>query len=129
MKIRRSVFVGDFVFCPSCSGFSNLLAGVKKITGVIGGDMKTLKIDEDILFVPLWDEHVRKASGADIDLLSIQANGIENYHFAVNAVIIELTAAPLPRKKIPIHIEENTRLPNDVIRMLEDFGNIQDRGY
>lgn len=119
-QLRRWISSIALVFCPSCYDYMELLTGIKKVAGVIGGEAEGLQRNGDTLWVPLWNERERKARYADIDLLIIRA-GVGNYHFALNAVIIELTAGTKNGTgTIPASMDGTFRLSKVEMNMLRD---------
>lgn len=113
----------SLVFCPECHGTKNLLTGIKTVVGVVGGTKKSLARTGDIAEVPLWNEKRKKACFADIDFLYIRKIGVGSYHFAINAIILELSDESKPRgrrKNIPVGIEAGTDLAAGTVGMLKD---------
>ncbi len=125
LKIHQSLALvnRDIILCPSCCNTKNLLPEIKRITGMIGGNVVEMTIEKDEVKIPLWNERSKKAWYADIDRLYISAGGVENYHRAVNAVILEFTSGPWsgkPLNSIPVQLEGSLNLSRDVINMLRD---------
>ena len=112
------------VFCPECHVTNNLLIGVKTVIGVIGGELKMLTKTDIVVEVPLWNEKTRKARFADIDFLHIRKGGVEEYHLAINAVILELSADKSRPgdwlKNVPVDIGAGTNLAAGTVGMLRD---------
>lgn len=112
-------------FCPKCGDTRRFLTGVKKIVGLIGGNITVLSRDGDTLFVPLWIEKEKKSRYADIGAIEIREGGIGNYHLAINAVILDYSKVfSQAGRRTPVRIVGNPPLRTAVMRMIEDNFNL-----
>jgi len=128
---RKRYVVGVFrrlplIVCRHCQRYDKLYAGVKSITGEIGGDLEAFTLMElpPGARVPLWDEATKQSSNADIDLLVICAGGVVDYEWAIAAVVNTLkgdTSRPSDWcKKIPVTVDVNVKLKPGSVDLLRD---------
>lgn len=121
---RRTKKRASIIFCEKCFSAVSFVPGIEKIVGVIGGGLGGIEKNGGTMSVPLWNERERTARWADIDALRICAGNVENYDFAINAVILELGAdtsiSPKKLGKIPVILEGNPPLSKMAENMLRD---------
>ena len=117
---RAALLTQSVAACPVCGVSKHLLKGITEVIGVIGGDSGELVRENHKVTVPVWIEEKRKARNADIDALVIRENGVENYHLAINALILELAenATQQPGPRIPVFIEGNPTLSKFELNLL-----------
>lgn len=118
-----------YIACRCCNGSINLLRNVKKVIGLIVGDVKDYKQDGEKVYVNLWSETEKKARNADIDILEIRESDGISYDWAVNAVLNMLkNDVSRPRgyvKGIPVIIKGNPPLSENSVSILKnEFGGI-----
>ena len=120
----------DYFVCKTCEKNDSRLMNVRKVIGLIGGDVGNHRHDGEIFYVSLWNEAEKKATNADIDVLEIhESNGI-SYDYAVNAVLNVLkNDVSRPRKYvkgIPVIIRGNPTLSENSKMILQhEFGGIR----
>lgn len=119
-----------YVACRGCGSSLDLIKGIKKVIGLIGGDVDDSRVDGERVYVNLWAEAQKAARNADIDLLEIRNSSNITYDYAINAVWVALTNdASRPRKyvkRIPVILKDNPPLSENSRRILErEFGGIK----
>lgn len=116
------------VFCPKCYSVRHLLIDIKSVVGVIGSKNVKLGRENDYK-VSIWNENGKNANFVDIDILLISEGEIENYEFAINSVILELSGSKLKSrnwmKKITVRIEGNPNLSKAAQYLLKDNFNYE----
>ena len=133
--VRKEVKVLDYgiyilVFCRHCKGSGFLIKGVRRIIGVIGGDMDGYRVDGGRVYVSLWDEEKQEARNADIDILEIR-NARPSIHYAHAIASVYTTLyndISRPRdyvKGVSVVIRADVPLPDDALDLLtRHFGTI-----
>jgi len=134
-KTRFGLFKKYFyVVCRGCGTAEALITGIKKVVGIIGGNINNYSIDGDTAYVKLWFEKEKKARNADIDMLVVaESEDMRNEHQydkAIDAVYnVLVNDRTRPRnyvRKIPVIIEGNPPLSIRAKRVLEnEFGGIR----
>ena len=126
----------SYVVCRGCGTAEALERGIKKVIGLIGGNVDDYSIEGDTAYVNLWFEKEKKARNADIDMLLIaESEDMQNeneYDKAINTVYnVLVNDRTRPRdyvRKIPVLIEGNPPLSIRAKRVLEnEFGGIKIR--
>jgi hypothetical protein len=119
-----------YVCCRGCGCSEYLEIGVKVVVGVIGQD--EYRRENERVYVPLWDQKIKKVRNADIDELLILNNRTdnENYEKVIEKVILTLINDFSREngwlKRVPVIIEENVNLSELVFSLLEnEFGEIK----
>ncbi len=126
--LRFKAFV--FVACRSCGTSIHLLQNIRKVVGIVGGDIEDYYTEKDCIYINLWSESQKKARNADIDILEIrEAQGI-SYEYAINAVLVTLkNDVSRPKeyvKNIPVVIYGNPPVPKGARLMIaHEFGEIR----
>jgi len=103
---------------PCCGTAEALITGIKKVVGIIGGNINNYSIDGDTAYVRLWFEKEKKAKNADIDMLLVaESEDLKNeneYDKAIDAVYnVLVNDRTRPKKyvrRIPVIIEGNPPL-------------------
>ena len=136
-KVRVKFFKKwSYVVCRGCGTAEALIIGIKKVVGIIGGNISDYSIDGDTAYVRLWFEKEKSARNADIDMLLIaESEDLKNEHQydrAIDAVYnVLVNDRTRPRdyvRKIPVLIEGNPPLSIRAKRVLEnEFGGIKIR--
>ncbi len=120
MTVRCGMSNKSLAYWPSCHSFKSFLTKVKHVYGVIGGAAKLEKKGTSV-YAPVWDEQNKTARFADINSLIVRPDEVANCQFAVNAVILELTAKNSDWiKKIPVSMEGNLIPSKALTSMIED---------
>jgi|GEM_PF-3411545 len=123
----------SYVVCRGCGTAEALIIGIKKVVGIIGGNINNYSIDGDTAYVRLWFEKEKSARNADIDMLLItESEDIKDeneYDKAIDAVYnLLVNDHTRPRKyikKIPVLIQGNLPLSIRAKRVLEnEFGGV-----
>ena len=136
---KRKVKLGFFkrlsyVVCRGCGTAEALIIGIKKVVGIIGGNINNYSIEGDTAYVNLWFEKEKKARNADIDMLVVAESedmkDEHQYDRAIDAVYnVLVNDRTRPRdyvRKIPVLIEGNPPLSIRAKRVLEnEFGGIR----
>ena len=126
----------SYVVCRGCGTAEALERGIKKVIGLIGGNVNDYSIEGDTAYVNLWFEKEKKARNADIDMLVVAESkdmrDEHQYDRAIDAVYnVLVNDRTRPRdyvKKIPVLIEGNPPLSIRAKRVLEnEFGGIKIR--
>ena len=120
----------DYFICKTCEKKDRRLVNVRKVIGLIGGDVIDYRQEGDKVYVNLWFEQEKKAQNADIDVLEIKESDGISYDYAVNAVLNVLkNDVSRPRKyvkKIPIIIKGKPPLSENSIMILKhEFGGVK----
>lgn len=119
--------------CSTCRSSMNLMTGIDIVIGIIGGDTPEFDHENGVVKISLWNEREKKARRADVELLEIRADGVENYHLAINSVIIELTAdagkSKNLLKNIPVFLKETPAISRETMNMLRDMFNVVDEEH
>lgn len=117
---RPTLVMPDVTACPKCGVSKNLLMGITEVAGVIGGELLEMERKKDKIEVPVWIEEEKRARFADINVLVIRENGVENYHLAINALLLELNknTPQQPGEKIPVSVEGKPPLSNFELNLL-----------
>jgi len=133
-KVRVKFFKKwSYVVCRGCGTAEALIIGIKKVVGIIGGNINDYSIDGDTAYVRLWFEKEKSARNADIDMLLIaESEDIKDkneYDKAIDAVYnLLVNDHTRPRKyikKIPVLIQGNLPLSIRAKRVLENkFGGV-----
>jgi len=125
LKKRSPTFVYyQGVPCRGDDGCTTkLLAGIKKVTGMIAGPEVEDYREGDQYFINLWYEGLKKARNADIDQLEIRESKlIKNYDLAISSVTKELIDdLSRPREfftKIPLIIQGTPSISEGVRKKL-----------
>jgi|GEM_PF-5330883 len=109
--------------CRNCEDPLSLYPDIKKVIGVIGGDLNDFNVIGEKFYVNLWNNG--KARNADIDILEIiNSPKIENYDYVINSVYTTLYN-DVSRdkdyfKKVTVIIKGNPPISEDVISMLKE---------
>ncbi|MCU4137422.1 MAG: HEAT repeat [Thermodesulfobacteria bacterium] len=123
----------SYVVCRGCGTAEALIIGIKKVVGIIGGNISNYSIDGDTAYVRLWFEKEKKARNADIDMLLIaESEDMQNeneYDKAINTVynvlVNDRTRSKKYVRKIPVLIQRNLPLSIRAKRVLENkFGGV-----
>ena len=118
---------------PCCGTAEALITGIKKVVGIIGGNISNYSIDGDTAYVRLWFEKEKSARNADIDMLLItESEDIKDeneYDKAINTVydvlVNDRSRSRKYIKKIPVLIQGNLPLSIRAKRVLEnEFGGM-----
>jgi len=124
----------SYVVCRGCGAAEALEKGIKKVIGLIGGNVDDYSIEGDTAYVNLWFEKEKKARNADIDILVVAESedmrDEHQYDRAIDAVYnVLVNDRTRPRdyvRKIPVLIEGNPPLSIRAKRVLEnEFGGIR----
>jgi hypothetical protein len=113
----------DYVVCRRCGSSSYLQEGVRKVVGMIGGEVSDYELRDGVLYLSLWFEEKKEGRNADIDeLLIIDTEGI-SYDYAIN-VVIRTLKNDVDRKSnylknIPVIIEGNPPIPPGFMNLLQ----------
>jgi len=127
----RSRYDKGIRYCERCGRPDYLLKSIKRVIGLIGGDIEDHKIDKDSLYINLWNEERRKARDVDIDILEIRDSPNITYDLAINTVLETLkksTDRPVDYdvKQIAVLLRGNPPIPEETKRVLEhNFGRIK----
>ena len=134
-KVKLGLFKRhSYVVCRGCGTARALKRGIKKVIGLIGGNVDDYKIEGDTAYVNLWFEKEKRARNADIDMLLIaESEDIKDeneYDKAIDAVYnVLVNDRTRPRnyvRKIPVIIEGSPPLSIRAKRVLEnEFGGIK----
>ncbi|RKX59183.1 MAG: hypothetical protein DRP29_05130 [Thermodesulfobacteriota bacterium] len=134
-KVKLGLFKRwSYVVCCGCGTAEALIIGIKKVVGIIGGNISNYSINEDTAYVKLWSEKEKRARNADIDMLLIaESEDMQDeneYDKAIDAVYnVLVNDRTRPRdyvRKIPVLIEGNPPLSIRAKRVLEnEFGGIR----
>jgi HEAT repeat protein len=125
---KRTARVGIFssfqyVVCRRCGSSSYLREGVRKVVGMIGGEVKDYELRDGVLYLSLWTEEKKEGRNADIDILEIiDTEGI-SYDYAIN-VVIRTLKNDVDRKSdylknIPVIIKGNPPIPPGFMNLLQ----------
>lgn len=120
---KRIGLFKKYVLCQVCRSSAYLVQNIKQVIGLIGGDIKDHKIDEDKIYMNLWDEDTKIARVADIDILVINNDKIDSDR-AINDVCVKIRNIPKKNKKIDIILKDNPPLSENFKRQLSIFGII-----
>jgi len=133
-KVRLKLFKRwSYVVCRGCGTAEALIIGIKKVVGIIGGNISNYSIDRDTAYVRLWFEKEKKARNADIDMLLIAESedmkDENEYDKAINTVynvlINDRTRSKKYVRKIPVLIQRNLPLSIRAKGVLEnEFGGV-----
>jgi len=133
-KVRVKFFKKwSYVVCRGCGTAEALIIGIKKVVGIIGGNISDYSIDGDTAYVRLWFEKEKSARNADIDMLLItESEDIKDeneYDKAINTVydvlVNDRSRSRKYIKKIPVLIQGNLPLSIRAKRVLEnEFGGM-----
>ena len=133
-KVRLGLFKRhSYVVCRGCGTAEALIIGIKKVVGIIGGNINNYSIDGDTAYVRLWFEKEKSARNADIDMLLITGSedikDENEYDKAINTVydvlVNDRSRSRKYIKKIPVLIQGNLPLSIRAKRVLEnEFGGV-----
>ncbi len=118
---------------PCCGTAEALITGIKKVVGIIGGNINNYSIDGDTAYVRLWFEKEKKVRNADIDMLVIaESEDLKNEHqydraidAVYNVLVNDRTRPKKYVRRIPVVIEGIPPFSIRAKRVLEnEFGGV-----
>jgi hypothetical protein len=124
-----SAYSNGIRYCEHC-GSSNFLRNIRKVIGVIGGDIEMYEIIGDKVYINLWDNEQKVARNADINVLEIkETSKAIDYDLAIESVINTLYNDVLRSRdylrSIKVFIDKKISLSDNIMNFLRrNFGDI-----